>query len=663
MSKYLIAEFGFGQGYLSDLPVTEGRGYMRNGSTNAMVTGAGEIRAFRGLTALSGFGSKQNFLSDNGYVGLGSYGQTARGSVFKAIELLFYIGQGNVTVNGQDTGIPATTTLSYLERDGNGEFSSSSSSFQVGLPRPSTPTIIPRTTPSAGVKATNGAIAFVIWRICDTTGQPSLPSPVSGVIELANGSVLIQFPAASSNNQDYWGVGVPRLGLRDLGALYQLPEDINGKVAESYLSYSRTVSGCSVANGSNVVTATPASGEDFTSADIGRRISVGSYNSWITAVNSTSQVTCNDSNSGALQSGTGTVVHAIAGYTRTVEIGYSDDDLFGQPFVPYDAFEPPDGNFAGLLFDTFFVEDIEGTIFYSIPNYFSFPRSNRRIFTDEAATAYVESGDGTIWRISNQTVGQLQYVGGQRPIMFDLKTKNIGCKYPQNVSIGYDGRLLLWAGRPVIMGYDGRTDSAFHVPVGREFAGWENQTESKPVVTGYDPVGQFEVWCFGTKIMAFHAPSSRWCSPIDISDWVEFNIVGTTIIDERLVLIFEDSSVSKLTMYTFNEGDGSEMTLFSNYQYIENEAATITEIDTVIKSGSTVADYTLTVVKNFTDHIEQETIRPDSANPESQLLTSLRPNVRGAEVLAVKIVVDKANDFATVDRVRMYGQQNKVFTR
>lgn len=664
MGKYLLAEFQFGKGYVSDLPVTEGAGFMRNGSVGAMVTGAGEIQAFKGITAISGDGAKQSFLSDNGFVGLGTYGQTGRGSVFKAAELLFYIGQGNLLVNGADTGKPASTTLSYVDRDGSQEFSVSSNSYQVGLPRPSIPTVVPLTTPSAGIKPTNGAIVFVIWRISTATGQPSLPSPPSSVVELGNGSALIIFPTASSNNQDFWGVGAPRLGLRDMGALYELPEDINGKVAESTLAYSRTVTGASVPNTSNIVTITdPDVPDRFTSADIGRRISFSTYDSWITSITSPTVCVCADTNtSGGVLSGTATVKHAIKGYLRAIEIGYSDDDLFGQPFVPYDAFEPPDGNFAGLLYDTFFVEDSEGTIFYSIPNYFSFPRSDRKIFTDESATVYVDSGDGVIWRVSTQTVGQLQYVGGERPIIFDVKNKNVGCKYPQNACIGYDGRLMLWGGRPIIVGVDGRSDSTFAIPVGREFFGWENQTATKPVVTGYDPVGQYECWMYGQKIQALHAPSGRWCAPVDISAWTNYDIVGSFIKDERLVLVLNNTGDNELSLFQFNVGTGSNMTLQSNSIDLPREQATVTEVKTIIKTGSTLSSYDMSLVKNFKDTIGIGVVTPDVASPETQLLTSLRPNIKGVETLSVKIVVNNAKDFATVDRVRVYGEGNMVFT-
>jgi hypothetical protein len=660
MAKQQYAEFRFGGGYVSDLPLEAGAGYLRNGSSNAMVTGSGNVRAFRGLTAVGSVtGSRQHFLTDGGYAGLGEHNESGKGSVFKAYELLLFIGEGILKVNGVSTTRTADTALSYLLRD-SGTYGAASPYYAVGHARPSAPQVYAKTPAGVGFKTISASVSVVIWRVNSLTGQTSLMSPTSAVLSVTNGSVIVQFPSVDANGQDYWGIGVPKLGQADLGALYQLPTDLNGEVAESTLAYTRTVTGCSIADTTNTVTSTRGVGEEFSSADIGRRISFGAFDSWITGIVSTSSVTVNDTNSsGGAISGTGTVTHAVDGYTRAIEISWADVDLLGQELAPDEAFEPPDGVFAGVLFDTFYVEDLEGTIFYSLPNGLYFPR-DRRIFTDEKATCYIDSGDNQHWRIGKQTIGKMQYVGGDAPINFALKTKNIGCKYPVNACIGYNGRLMVWAGRPTVID-DSAINSTFHIDVSREFDGWDAQTEDLPVVALYDPAGQYELWIYQKKIMAYHAPSNRWCSPINLD--IDGEIVAGVIADEKLRLVERDGTV--LNQYIFDQGTGTEMTLVSHHATMPRDAVTITEIQSVVKVNGTdnTPDYTFTLIKNFDKEIALDSFTVSGTSPETQSPYSFRPNVRGVKTLAIKAVISNAKAYATVESLSAYGDDTQVFTR
>jgi hypothetical protein len=660
MGKQLYAQFRFGGGYVSDLPLDAGAGYLRNGSLNAMVTGSGNVRAFKGLTAVVGeTGSRQHFLGDGGYFGLGEFNQTGRGSAFKAFELLLFIGQGALKVNGLSTTRTATTTLSYLLRQA-GVFGAASAYYSVGHARPSAPTVYAKASVASGLKPMNAAISVVIWRVNSITGQTSLMSPTSSILQVTNGSVIVQFPSVDANGQDYWGIGVPKLGQADLGALYQLPTDLNGEVAESTVAYTRTVNLCSIADTSDTVTSTPAVGQEFSSADIGRRISFGAFDSWITEVLSTSSVKVNDTNSsGGVISGTGTVTHAVEGYTRAVEIAWADVDLLGQALAPDEAFEPPSGYFSGVLFDTFYVEDVEGTIFYSLPNGLYFPR-DRRIFTDERATCYIDSGDNQHWRIGKQTIGKMQYVGGDAPINFALKTKNIGCKYPVNACIGYNGRLMLWAGRPTIVD-DSKIDSTFHTDVAREFDGWELQTESQPVVALYDPKGQYELWIYQKKIMAYHAPTGRWCSPIHLT--TTGDIVAGIISDEKLRLI--EKAVAGLNEYIFDQGTGTQMTLVSHHAAMPRGSVSVTEVQSVVKvNGSdNTPTYSYTLIKNFDQEIALDPFTVSGTAPETQSPYNVRPNIRGVKTLAIKAVISNATNYATIESMEVYGDDSQVFTR
>lgn len=617
------------------------------GNSYTLATGTAGTRVVMSGATLSGgadvpIGSRMNYLTDNGYAGLGDAANPGAGSVCKQIDLLFFIGTGPLHVNGRQinisgTDVVATSNWQYLTRS-SGSFNNSSSLYQVGHPQPDKPLVFAKSPPSAGQKSMNAAVTICIWRADSNTGQPSLPSPTSDVLTLSNASAIVQFPAKDSNGQDLWGIGVTLPGLSDLGNMYQLQSELGGEVLESTLAYTRTISQASVVTSDKTITlnaGTPLA-DRFTNADIGRRVSIsGACNSWIVSITDAFNAEMNDDATGNATNQPATIVHAVDGITRAVEISWADTDIIGQPLAPFDGFEPPDGNFAGNLMDTFYIEDLEGTIFYSIPNYFSFPRS-RRIFTEDVATVYVDTGYGYHWRIAKQSIARIFYSVGDRPIQAMLVSKNIGCKYPQNACLGYLGRLLVWGGRPTMVGTDGQLDSVFHTPVSSEFSGWEDQTVTQPVVPAYDPIGQYELWCYGDKIMARHAPSGNWCAPIYISDWVAGGvIVGQVLVNERLVLVVNVAGT--LVHYQWNVGSGSLMVIESYHRETPEHQTTISYVKSIVRPGSTTSNFKYTIIKNFEDTIALGTSDNLATTPTTQVARHFKPNVRGVEVFAVKI--------------------------
>jgi len=682
MSKYILAQFRFRNGYASSLPITEGNGYLRQGTINAMVTGAGLIVPFKGLGAQLGLvGSKQSFMTDNYYAGLGSGSQTGQGSMFQAINLMFFCGEGAVAVKGIQISdgvdpLQASTNLSYLKRV-DGEFTEGTlgtNQFQVGHPRPDSPSIYLKTPPSSGKSPMSAAISVVVWRADSNTGQTSLPSVPSTVLELANGSCIVQFGLPDANGQDVWGIGVPLLGLRDLGNFYQLPIDIGGEVLESTLSYTRAIDKATINLGDTVLTihgTTPVD-KQFTTADIGRRVSIGvggaDLDSWIVSITDAFTAVVHDAALNTVGDVPLTITHAIDGITRAVEISWADTDLFGQELAPYLAFEPPDCLFAGVLRDTFYVEDLEGTILYSVPNSLSFPRS-QRIFTEDRATCWISTGNGYHWRIAPQSVGRLYYIGGLQPIQLDILSNNIGCQFVQNACVGYGGNLMLWSGRPTLIGIDGSMNSTFYLIVEQDFDGWEDQTEDEPVVTAYDPIGQYEVWVKGRTAIPRHAPTGNWSSPCDLTPWLESEesiIVGRVVIHERLHLV-EKTVSGDLLLKEWNANLGSVMTLQSYYEDTQRALATISQIDTIVQAADRQTSFKMTVIKDFVKEIEMETVDIPS-NPHHQVLTSFRPNIRGGQVLGVKVEVSggggaPADGRAAVDYITFYGEISETFAQ
>lgn len=590
--------------YISSAIRGLGGSYMRPPSENALVTGSGMARAFRGVTALVGkVGSRVFFNTDQGYAGLGTAIANGVGNVFKVRSLLMYIGSGQVYFNGLIlTGIIASGILSYVKKSG-GVYAAGAGlgPYQAGHAQPSAPTIYAKTTPSAGQTAMTGAVTVVIWRLDNVSGQPSLKSLPSNVLTLSNQSVIVQCPLPDSNNQTHWGIGCVKIGFADLGNHYLLPTSLNGEVAESYLAYTRTVTGASIVNSSNVVNVTDADVADqFTSADIGRRIAFGTFDSWITAINTAQQVQVHDTNSsGSTISGDATVTHAVEGITRAIEISWSNGALLKE-LAPDKAFPPTSAQFAGVLNDTLFL-DSDGIIYIGEPGFIgSFPPSNA-LFANEPAVSYVGGTDGVKWRIGKHTVGILAYVGGSPAIEYQELWDNIGIAYQQNAATGANGRLMLWADKPIVMGANLQPDEAFDEQVTKvwtEFEGWENQTEGSPVCPGYDGRGKYEVWCYQKKVMALFKPTGKWCAPIDLTGKVSGNIVAAVTVNKQLYLSCSDSSV--LTIYKFDVGSGSVMVVQTD-DLPEGYGDTISEFYIRGRVDNTLNPVRLEVIKNFTN--------------------------------------------------------------
>lgn len=669
MPRQILCKFRFREGYASALSPTDPSDHMRPGTVNYLITGGGTIVPFKGFTenVAAGVPGRLYFLTDDGYASLGDDGEAGKGSVFQGIDLLFFVGAGTLRVNGQElteqdgvTLVSASTQLQYLVRQA-GQFTNGDDShrFDVGHGRPSKPTVIAKSNPSPGQKPMNAVVGVAVWRVDSNTGQFSLLSEAVQVT-VTNGSVIVQFDLPDNNGQDYWGIGGTRLGVQ-IGNVYELPADI-GEIAESTLSYTRAIAQASSTVGTKVLTLNPATPADkrFTSADIGRRAEIaGKVDSWITDLTDEFTANLNDNASGTAADEALTITHAVDGYTRAVEVSWSDDDLMSTAeLAPVDALPPPDGLFGGQQLDVFWVEDLNGTVYYSLPNTLSFSRKRRKIFTEDKAVAYIKSGGGYDWRIAKQSISRLGYVGGDTPLQLDIMTKSAGCLYPQNACLGEGGRLLAWTGRPTLV-TPGGMDSTFYLRVEPDFDGWEDQTESEPVVPAFDPVGHYELWCKGEKVMAMHGPTGRWCSPILLSAFgITGTIVGQVIIDGRLNLVVDEGATYKL--YKWNQGAGSATTLRTYHRELPANT-TATEVAPVLIPGSGTCRMSFKVIKDFT---VEKALAADSvpAGAQGHVGQSYRPNVRGSDTMAIEVTCPAATGKAGVDYINVFGEWNEAYS-
>lgn len=672
-----LAEWSLTEGYKANIRRGESGNFMGPGTRNAKTTGDGITRASRGPLLLEGLiGSRQFFNSDQSYGGLGDAATNGVGSLFNIRQLLAYIGAGQVCYNGAELAtIIASSTPSFLAKTGDDYIAGPDKGpFQWGHAQPGAPIIYAKSSPSAGKPAMSGAVVIYTWRISAITGQVSLASLPSNVVVLSDQTVIAQVGLVDLNGQTHWGFGGPKVGFIDLGVGYQFPTSLDGEVAEATLAYTRAVAGASIGDGTNTVDVTEADPDlQFTSADVGRRIAFSTFDSWITQVNTAQQVEVYDMNdSGGTISGAATVTHAIDGYTRAVELSWTNLGLVGMPIVPDKAFPPGSGQFAGAIMDTLWLDD-DGIIYIGEPNQIgSFPPKNAA-FANGPAVVYVRSGKVVV-RFGKNNVGALYYVGGSPAIEYQTIMEHQGLVLPQNAGLGFNGRLLAWFGKPtVVNGIE--PDFGYANDVLPDFAGWnENQSVNKPIVARYDGIGQYECWCFGTTIMAKHGPTGAWCSPEDLSDVLPGNIMDGVTVDHKLYLSVKNDD--ELEIWQYDAGSGSVMLVYTAEKSRMSYSQDITLIMSEGSADNIDHPVIIEVVKNYdrenpiADPIALADAKP--VRTGSQLFTPREPNVIDAQQFGLKITAtsigglvedDGSITECSLSRIAVFGSEDEVLRR
>lgn len=625
----------------------QGAMYMVPPSKNALLDGSGFIRVSRGPALLNGLlGSQLFFLADTEYCGLGDGSAPVSGSILSARQLLIFVGSGQVNFAGAEiTGAVATSTPSYIKKVANAYIAANL--YQIGHAQPSAPQITAKDIPSVNQTAMNAAVSVVIWRISEADNQPSLMSLPSNVLILSGQSVILPFPSADSNGQTDWGIGVPKPGLADLGVFYQLPTSLNGIVSESALSATLDLGSCSIADGTSVVDTTNV----VTSEQLGWRISFSTFDSYITAINSPTQVEVADENtSGGTITGDGTATYAVDGILRAIEISWTAGALLGQDIAPDKAFPPPASQFMGAMNDVFFVES-DGIIYVSEPGFLgSYPPSNA-LFPNEPGVRYLRITDGLIARWGKTSFGVLTYVGGSPALEWHELWHNQGILYPQNVGIGARGRILVWLGKPAVIENGIQPDDDYGLNVLPDFDGWDTeQTEETPIVPGYDPVGKFECWFLKKKANVIHVPSG-WCSPQDFTDQIVGDIVDA--VTYRQKLYFATSDGVDVRLYQFDAGTGSTAIIQFD-DTVETLGDKITEVYVRGRVDNVNNPVRVEIVKNFADNndADDEPILISDETPAEAGYYALRTRKRqvfNAKTHTIRVTMTSEGGDAGID--------------
>jgi hypothetical protein len=663
MSKQILGQWSFGNGYASSVPRLSLLSILAHGTLNAILTGLGFIRNFGGLDKITphGKGSSVFFQTDNTFAGLGDESEQGRGSVLKVQRVLAFTGLGQLRYAGDDIAdVSADSTLQYIKKT---DSVFTGPGYPAGQARPSSQTIYPKTTPGAGKQGMSGTVATVIWRIDSTTGQVSLASLASNVLSLEGQTVIQPFPAVDTA-QDYWGIGVCKTGFGTAPIFYELKTDLGGEVAESTLAYSRNITQASITNGTNVLTLNGTTPVDkrFSVADVGRRaVIAGKLDSWITDVTDAFNAITNEDATDDAADEPLTVTHAIEGILRSVEISWTTESLAGQELAPFDAYPPPSNLIAaGLLNDAMFVETDEGIIYVGVVGFIgSYPPKNT-LFPAEPAILYLDASDGLYYRFSKNRFQALVYVGGSKPIELQTIWNNIGILYPQNAAIGAGGRVIAWSGKPVRMGAGSEPDIGFAFKVYKDFAGWTAQTAEKPVIAAYDPDNQFDCWAYDSKIMMCRGGSNDWCSPVDVSSYLAVGeyLMSAVIVDNKLRWC--TNAGTSLFLYRHDEGSGSTMTIQTTEYSSAQESDTITQFDAVVHVDDTDS-IVVSIIKNFVDSVPVAVKTfALAASPENQQI-STRTNTTNAKQHSVRLVIDGDGKDVGVQSITTYGESSGIY--
>lgn len=414
--------------------------------------------------------------------------------------------------------------------------------------------------------------------------------------------------------------------------------------------------------GTNIVQAAAGA---FVSGDAGWRVDIGAFSSFVSRIDSGTQIRTSDLNTtGATITADGTLTQGVGGNTRSVEISWSNGSLLQQDLAPDRAYPPPAFRFAGAMNDVLFGEGEDGIIYVGEPGYIgSFPPSNA-LFAPGEGVAYLPSVAGVVLRFERNTIGALYYVGGIPALEYQTIIKNQGIKYAQNCGLGYMGRVLAWLGKPTVI--DDKTlepDPNYAEDVLPEFEGWnEEQTAARPIVQAYDPKTNYECWCLGTMVMAKHIPTGDWCAPTDLDGLVSGDIVSKITTEHTLYLSCVDGAALKL--YEYDAGIGSVMVVQTDEVMGDGYGDTINELMAQVRVDNLDHSVKLEVLTNYNAADAEAVIVfndiPDNVGTWQLPTDDMRPNILNVRQHAVRFTMQSAGGDCGPDWARTKGSTSEA---
>lgn len=185
MKAGLLSEIKFEEGFNSSHVEDYEGDCLSVGSKNLLIDGESKLRAFKGLSSLSGLGSSVMFSFGAGTAGLAkSAGLEGKGSIFAGPNLAAaYIGRGDVLIDRVSLATLASTVPALrLLRSGSYVGSGANGPFTWGLPAPVAGVLSAK---PATVGSLTGAISLKHTWVRNSTGAEGNASDASNVVTFA----------------------------------------------------------------------------------------------------------------------------------------------------------------------------------------------------------------------------------------------------------------------------------------------------------------------------------------------------------------------------------------------------------------------------------------------------------------------------------------------
>jgi len=564
--------------------------------------------AYRGPLLLNGVnGGTQMMEAAEGYASLGDAASEGKGSVWRVLTALFFVGRGAVRYNGLTTGAVATSTLSLRLLE-NGAYNGAT--LQAGMAQPSAPTIFtkPAGPGFSGTELVSGTRALVIWRIRSSTGAVSIASLPSNVVITQTGeTIVLTAPLPDSNGQDRWGVGAPLAGRGEIGPFVVLME-----IPESDFRTTTLADGAIAAADNTLTSATAA----FTAGDVGRAIVVNgagaagaNLTTTIASINSGTSVELTDAAGTTVAGATFRYGAIVNGVSRSIELEWPDGQLAGQDLAPIDDFPPPPAAFGGTLNDTGFLDGCYGdvgtgqapatlgaTIVTSTPLAFESWPPNNLIYTPQPPTAVAaRAADGYAYRAGTSSLGAITYTGGDPPISFQLRWPTAGCVAPHNMVIADQGRLYIYTSQHGLarIAEGDEPDTGWAIPFWDDTEGW-NPFE---VVMGWDGQTQHVCACHRKIILPYNAALEVAGAPLDLTGKIVGNIcAAVTATLGELYLATNDGVTIRL--YRFNAGTGMIAEAYTPFIVTDAESDNVFDVGGAITVDNIANPIVIRLLKN-----------------------------------------------------------------
>ena len=417
MKSALLAEIKGSLGFSSSHPEDDESDYMSTGSKNLIIDGQGRIRAFQGVTALAGLGTRVMFPFGATYAGLAdSGGNNGKGSVFAGPNLaIVYIGIGDVVLTGTSLATAASTTpaLRLLRSGSYTSGGSANGPFTWGLPAPTAGTL------AAGVAGSiTGTVNLKHSWVRNATGAEGNASIASNVITFASTKANYLITETAPNGADRVRIYPSPRGFGNTGPNYYYSE-------LSVSSFRRTLTDV-VTNGTTTITSATAS---WTSDDVGAHVVLsggGSLTTTIASVTNSTDVVLNSA-PGWSTSGNTAVVN------RLIVLDFSDADLKAI-LAPIDHNVPPVGVWAFQLESAWAVvgcygDTVTGPTVSAPGNSIAISKTNKyEAFPAEYVLGLPSAPTGMAQRASDaftyiwgtSWVGACSFTGGTPPMSFQV---------------------------------------------------------------------------------------------------------------------------------------------------------------------------------------------------------------------------------------------------